>query len=224
VVKMNIGEKFLIYEGISYKVESKGKGDDHEPNLSVFENYTTRMSKWMPPEKYHVMLDLGAGAGDETHILKKAGYHVVGTTIGEDNLRIAREKYGIRLRIMDMHNIMFDKDSFDCAVLLHIFEHSFAPLIVVGELYRVLKPGGRVYVVTPPPDAEHSICIWHTNLLPPEEYIKQFEYWGFKCVHHQPITGRSVWDNHEFVFEKLPPGDPEFKYWNYLHHIYERLT
>jgi len=219
---MNLGEKFLLYEGISYKLESGGKGNDHDPNLSVFENYADRMKSWVPPEKYPVMLDLGAGAGDETHVFKKRGYHVVGTTLGEDNMKLAKELYNIELQEMDIHDLRFKKDSFDCAVLLHIFEHAFAPLIVVGELYRVLKPGARIYMVTPP-IAEHSICIWHTNLLKPEQYIDQFSYWGFKCVHNKHIESRSVWDNHEFVFEKLPPNHPDFKYWGYLHHIYERF-
>ena len=204
-------KKWEAYLAIQKKAETGGKGlDTHPPE--TFIPYVEKMKKFMPPEKYPHILEVGAGAGDETKAIMDAGYKVTGITFGEENIQHAKEEYGIDLLEMDMHNLLFPEGIFDGAVIIHTFEHALAPHLVVGELRYVLRDGARVYLVVPDPRSEKTI--WHTNLLTKRQIIDIFKYWGFKLIHYE---------NHEYIFEKLPNNHPDFKHnWGYIRHIYHR--
>lgn len=49
----------------------------------------------------------------------------------------------------DMGSLPFDNKTFDAVVARHVIEHSPDTLAVLREWRRVLKPGGRLVVVTP---------------------------------------------------------------------------
>ncbi len=52
--------------------------------------------------------------------------------------------------VADAHNLdMLEDESVDCVVAVSALEHMAAPWRVVEEIYRVLKPGGKLYVNTP---------------------------------------------------------------------------
>lgn len=218
---IDLGRKFNAYLAIQKKAETGGKGLDIEP-IETFQHYVEKVKQYMPPEKYPKMLEIGAGAGVETKAFMDAGYDVTGITFGIDNIRYAKEKYNITLFEMDMHDLKFPAETFDCAVMIHTFEHALAPHMVVGELRYVLKDWGRVYIVVPDPNRKDMKTIWHTNLLYPEQIIDIFKYWGFRLVNAKSLKGR---DCYEFVFEKLPNDHPDFQHnWGYIKHIYGRRT
>lgn len=217
---MSFLDKWRAYLAVSYKVESGGVGADVAPE-GEFNHYVDKMLKVMPPSKYPKLLNVGAGAGQETKAFLEAGYQVTGTTIGNDNIAYAKNHLGIELLDVEMHDLPFSEGEFDAAVAIHIFEHSFAPMIFLGELYFVLKDWARVFVVMPDPKLEMTHTIWHTNLLPPEVTKYFWNYWGFKLVEFDDtMTTRKGWDKYMFVFDKLPKNHPEFKMWGYLQHVY----
>ena len=43
----------------------------------------------------------------------------------------------------------FSDDAFDAAVCMEGIEHVLDPFLLLGELIRVVRPGGRVYLTTP---------------------------------------------------------------------------
>jgi len=48
----------------------------------------------------------------------------------------------------DAHHLPFDDNCFDAVVVMNAFEHYHDPRRVAAELYRVLKPGGRIHIRT----------------------------------------------------------------------------
>lgn len=48
----------------------------------------------------------------------------------------------------DAHHLPFEDNSFDAVVVMNAFEHYHDPNRVAAEIYRVLKPGGRLHVRT----------------------------------------------------------------------------
>ena len=149
-----------------------------------------------------------------------AGFEALGITAGMDNVAKAKEQYNIMLFEQDMHFLPYPADFFDAVVLIHTYEHAYAPTILLGELYYILRPGGRIYVACPDAEDPNQHTIWHVNLKTEKQIIDDFFYWGFKLVTlpvHQDTR-----DRYKFVFEKLPPAHEEFKNWNYLQHIYQR--
>jgi SAM-dependent methyltransferase len=80
----------------------------------------------------------------------------------------------------------FENDSLDCALSFNLFEHVFNHNIAPGELFRVLRPGGRLYLVVP---------FLHEYHADPEDYYRLtdtalrrvWEEAGFQCIHMEAI-------------------------------------
>ena len=145
----------------------------------------------IPPEKYNKILDIGAGEGKETSILKDLGYNPTGIITGEDNKRWAKEHYhGIEFIDCDMHDLPFPNNSFDAIYTNQVFEHAYAPFIFLLECYSVLKPGGLFYICTPKFEDRTSqndpgtldaqwVSHHHPSIFSPNIYRQMFEKTGF---------------------------------------------
>jgi SAM-dependent methyltransferase len=87
------------------------------------------------------LLDLPAGNGQVTEALRRSGHHV---TPADINRR--RDDYVFA----DMNRrLPFGDDTFDGVVCLEGIEHLLNPVILLGELIRVTRPGGKVVISTP---------------------------------------------------------------------------
>jgi len=213
--QIRFAKKWEAYLAIHEKVETGGKGIDKttrkqlQPLIDIF-------TKYVPPQEYKHVLDIGAGFGLETKMLMEKGYKVTGITLGKDNIKYAKEKFGIELLEMDMHNLKFAPNTFDAIFMCQTFEHALSPWILVLEMRFVLRDGGRVFLDVPDPDDPAMHTIWHTNLLYPNQIKSLFKRAGFKEVADLSQKHRL-----KFIFEKLPDNHPDFKhYWGYIQHIY----
>ncbi|NBV58095.1 MAG: SAM-dependent methyltransferase [Bacteroidetes bacterium] len=50
--------------------------------------------------------------------------------------------------IADAHSLPFEDDTFGYVYSLAVFEHLHSPWVAAEEIYRVLKPGGKVFTLT----------------------------------------------------------------------------
>lgn len=50
---------------------------------------------------------------------------------------------------MDVHELDFDRESFDIIFCSHVLEHTLAPVVAIGEMRRVLKTDGHLIVGLP---------------------------------------------------------------------------
>jgi len=80
----------------------------------------------------------------------------------------------------------FDSESMDCALAFNLFEHVFNQNVAPGELFRVLRHGGRVYLAFP---------FLHEYHADPEDFFRLtdlalrriWEEVGFKCIHMEAL-------------------------------------
>lgn len=56
----------------------------------------------------------------------------------------------------------FDDETFDSAMATEVLEHCSNPRIVLGEVYRVLRPGGTFFFTTP--------FLWNLHEVPHDEF------------------------------------------------------
>jgi len=213
--KLELAEKWNRLLRIPRKAETGGKGLDEAP-VENFVPFVEVFAQYCPLDKYQHILDVGAGCGSETKVLLDNGYKVIGITFGEDNIKYAKEKYGIELLEMDFHNLEFSDNFFDGVFMIQTFEHAFSPWLFIIELRRVLRDGGRVFLDTINPDDEEMLkTIWHTNVLYPKQIRALFWKAGFKEVTSGFHENRLV-----LVFEKLP--DDQFEMHIYIKQILEK--
>ena len=102
----------------------------------------------LPPDP--LLLDLGSGPGHDAALLADLGATVIALDPAEGLLRAARgyEAIATRLACGEARHLPFADASFDgiwsCASLLHV-PHAELP-VALAEVYRVLKPGGFVFL------------------------------------------------------------------------------
>ena len=94
-----------------------------------------------------IVLDAGCGSGRVfQHRLAGRVRHVVGIDVTDeprDNPNIDDALNG------DLGDLPLRKDTFDLIVMSHVAEHLTEPELVFLELSRVLRPGGRLLILTP---------------------------------------------------------------------------
>jgi SAM-dependent methyltransferase len=97
----------------------------------------------------------------------------------------------------------FHDHSLDYVASSHVLEHVANPVAAFAEWYRVLKPGGLIYLVVP--DRRHT---WdHTRpLTPVEHFLEDFERGTTPCdaTHIDDFAGGSDW---KLFSPSTPPED-----------------
>ena len=98
-------------------------------------------------------LDAGCGGGRYTVALAKLGAaKMTGIDYGRDNIRDARRRIGdagigtVNFRHADVLDIPYRDNSFDFAYSNGVLHHTSDPERGVRELFRVLKPGGHLWI------------------------------------------------------------------------------
>jgi ubiquinone/menaquinone biosynthesis C-methylase UbiE len=96
------------------------------------------------------VIDVGTGAGALLPAIQDAA--PLATVLGVDNsegmLRLARDKHGGPLKLMDAQELALPDNQFDAAIVAFVLFHLPAPERCLREVNRVLKRGGAVGSVT----------------------------------------------------------------------------
>jgi SAM-dependent methyltransferase len=99
------------------------------------------------------LLEVGCGDGAFMLVAQRAGWRVHGIDFDESAIARARAKVGDGAVVGDLLSMGYPEASFDAIVLNNVIEHLPNPGAVMAECHRVLRPGGRVVMVTPNLDA-----------------------------------------------------------------------
>ncbi len=149
-----------------------------------------------------IALELGCGTGVFTRTFAETGSRIVAIDVSPALLGVAQAKNlgeGVSFRIEDAEGLSFEDESFDAVIGSSVLHHlNFERAI--GEIYRVLKPGGRIAFAEPnlmnPQIAlsfkvralrsrmgvspeEEAFCRWRP--------MGQLEYVGFTDVRIEPF-------------------------------------
>ncbi len=90
-------------------------------------------------------IDLGCGTGAYTLWLNDVGTHVTGVDVSRRMLEVAGRKCGgVPLIQADLRKLPFPDGTFDIALCNLALEFIEKPAEVMAEIYRILKPGGRL--------------------------------------------------------------------------------
>lgn len=95
------------------------------------------------------LLDIGCGGGAFLNKMKASGWTVEGLDFDSEAVRAAIETYGVQARVGSLEEIGYASESFDAITMHHVIEHVYHPVTLLREIRRILKPGGRLIVVTP---------------------------------------------------------------------------
>ena len=123
---------------------------DTDPEAALRFQKALRAAELSPGER---LLDIGAKWGGLGECARSLGLKVdyTGLELNEDNIRKAVE-LGLDVREANAsESLPVDDHEYDCVVCLELLEHLPAPIGLLGEIRRVLKPDGRAVLSVPNP-------------------------------------------------------------------------
>ena len=97
------------------------------------------------------VLDVGCFVGIlSERIMQQGGKELIGMDRLEKALALAAAR-GIQTALADLDEAVFDfpDDNFDCVVVGEVLDYVFDPDAVIEDIYRVLKPGGKLIITVP---------------------------------------------------------------------------
>ena len=108
-----------------------------------------RVQAFVLPEGNERVIDVGCGAGALALALAPFVREVVGVDRVPELLELARDRAPANVQFVegDATGLPFDTASFDLAGTLRTLHHVRRPELVIAELARVTRPGGRVLVI-----------------------------------------------------------------------------
>ncbi len=96
------------------------------------------------------VLVAGAGSGQEAILIKKEfQLRTIGIDININPHRLNYHEQGLEFLIQDLTNLAFRENVFPIVYCYHVLEHVMDHMLVLGELHRVLKPGGVLFIGFP---------------------------------------------------------------------------
>jgi SAM-dependent methyltransferase len=100
-----------------------------------------------------MLLDVGCGSGSYAASMQMRGWNVRGTEFDPMAAQSARTKHGIAVDVGELAAIGYPDATFDAIPARHVLEHVQEPIGFLAECWRILRPGGRLVVVTPNVDS-----------------------------------------------------------------------
>ncbi|HEY6093515.1 MAG TPA: methyltransferase domain-containing protein [Gallionellaceae bacterium] len=160
-------------------------------------NFVKNVAESLPQGAY--VLDAGAGECVYKKYFSHCNYRSIDLGVGESSWNYSNLDY-----VGPLHAMPIESDTFDAILCTQVLEHLEWPRESVKEMYRVLKPGGKLFMTVPMSHAEHQT---------PYDFFRYTSYGlqsickhaGFRDVAITPFGGLWV----RWAYE-LPRGLPEF--------------
>ncbi len=103
---------------------------------------------YLPVAPRQQLLEVGCGNGKMLKRMQELGWEVQGIDIGPEAVVMAKDK-GLKVIRGELSNQHFPDDHFDAVVMSHVIEHVLNPIDLMRECHRILKPGGKLVLITP---------------------------------------------------------------------------
>jgi 2-polyprenyl-3-methyl-5-hydroxy-6-metoxy-1,4-benzoquinol methylase len=107
------------------------------------------LTQWLPRMENGMLLDVGCGNGFFLKRMRDLGWTVQGIDPDRRAVEQARSRFALDVVAAPFEEHHFPDDSFDAVVVSHVIEHVHDPVSLLRECRRILKPGGKLVVLTP---------------------------------------------------------------------------
>jgi ubiquinone/menaquinone biosynthesis C-methylase UbiE len=185
---------------VNYNAISKIYDDVREGDIVFIDHFLQGLS----PEDNLKILDIGCGTGNYTDLFQRVTqakhYQIYGIEPSEGMISKAREKNShILFKQATAENIPFEGKFFDFAFMTDVIHHIPDICKMFAEIYRILKPGGKVCIATQshPQIAKRPIA----QFFPGTVRVDQERYPDIDQIIAAAQSGRLTYLKQEILFE-----------------------
>lgn len=160
------------------------------------EAYVRHLPRPQPGDR---LLDVGCGNGQFLRVARVLGYEAEGLEVDAAAAAIGR-RAGLIVRTVQLRRLGREDGRFAVVTLNHVIEHVHSPRAVLCAVFRLLRPGGCVWIQTPNIESSGS------------------QYWGPDWFHLAPPNHLAVFtwrglrlclEEAGFVNCRLLPPEPD---------------
>jgi SAM-dependent methyltransferase len=156
-------------------------------NLVERDRWVARQAAAVPPGSR--VLDVGAGSCPYRHHFSGCDYRTQDfVALDPEQLRDKRG-YGQINYVCDATSIPVDDGSFDVVLCTEVLEHVPEPALVVKEMSRVLKPGGKLLLTAPLGSGLHQVPFHYFGGYTPFWYRRTLTEAGFENLQIEANGG-----------------------------------
>lgn len=113
----------------------------------IYRQIVQNLSTYLKPGR---LLDVGCAMGHFMVYARRHGWDVRGAECSTYAAAYGREESGLKIYpVCDLRDARLPENHFDACVLIEVAEHLPDPRVTFAEAFRVVKPGGALYVTTP---------------------------------------------------------------------------
>lgn len=147
----------------------------------------------IPADKTIRIIDLGCGHGPILYFLLRSGYtNISGVDASQEQITAAHQ-LGIPQAVcgeINDHLAEIPDASVDVTLLVDVLEHMTRPqmFVVLDEVARVLKPGGKCIAHVPNAEGLHGMRIRHGDLTHEQAFTQLSAAQAFTAVGFRNIT------------------------------------
>jgi 2-polyprenyl-3-methyl-5-hydroxy-6-metoxy-1,4-benzoquinol methylase/uncharacterized protein YbaR (Trm112 family) len=161
-------------ELFDYFEERRGATKDDERR--IYETIESAVSKKVDNS---TILDVGCGRAWVAQKFGSRGFNVISMDLSLKNTTEAIRRYPFKNHyavVADAFNLPFADNSIDYIIASEIIEHVANPGLFVTELFRCIKPGGKLIVTTPYKEKlSYSLCIHCNKMTPVNAHLHSFD-------------------------------------------------
>jgi SAM-dependent methyltransferase len=179
---------------------------------SEFRHYVELLERHVPQGH---LLDIGCGTGQLLAEAQRRRFSVTGIELARDRARIAAQRLGVDIYEQPVESLEMPAGTFDAISMINVFSHLISPRQTLGEVVRILKPGGVVLIHTGEigPDAKKSDSRnWelgdHLHWLGPGTIERYTSALGLRVVEREEMWApETIWNRKFFA----TPGRSRFR-------------
>jgi SAM-dependent methyltransferase len=134
-------------EGYNLGVETESYFERREELLAQYDGEVEALEREVGGPAS--LLELGSAGGFFIEAARRRGWSVRGVELSPVAASFSIEELGLEVFEGQLELAPFPPESFDVCVADNVLEHTTDPLAVLGDLTRLLRPGGHLVVVVP---------------------------------------------------------------------------
>ena len=118
------------------------------------------------------VLEIGCGSGGFLSAIAQRGWQATGLDFDPAAIAMVREQTNVSASVGELRSINYDNGHFDAIVMNNVIEHVWNPQETLTECYRILRPEGRLVILTPNSGSlGHEIFGRHWRGLEPPRHL-----------------------------------------------------